>query len=284
MQDEIKNKLNKINDLSTLSVVAQNVIQLTQSPKTSALQVGDAISQDPALSSKVLRLANSTFYGFPRKIVTISSAIVILGFSNIRNIAITASIANLVPLKKDNGYFDRLEFWKHSLACGITSRLLAKRSGMKNIEEVFLWGLLHDLGKIVLDEYFKEEFVRAISLAKEKDILLRDAEEEIFGIDHAAVGGMMGEIWNLPQTLLKAIRFHHNPSLANESMRMVALVHLSDVFCRAIGLNDGGDSKIPLINTDAWNLFKCNKQLIKNLFSEMEQEIANSTDFLTFLE
>jgi len=99
MKEEIENKLNKIKDLTTLPVVAHNVIQLTQSPKSSALQVGDAISQDPALSSKVLRVANSAFYGFPRKIATISSAIVILGFANIRNIVLTASIANMVPLK-----------------------------------------------------------------------------------------------------------------------------------------------------------------------------------------
>lgn len=284
MKEEIENKLNKIKDLTTLPVVAHNVIQLTQSPKSSALQVGDAIAQDPALSSKVLRVANSAFYGFPQKIATISSAIVILGFANIRNIVLTASIANMVPLKGGSGHFDRLDFWKHSLACGITSKLLAKRSGMKNVEEVFLWGLLHDLGKIVLDEYFKEEFACVISLAEREGILIKYAEEEIFGVDHAAVGAIVGEKWNLPQALLKVIRFHHNPPLANESMRMVALVHLSDVLCRAIGMGDGGDSKIPLINADSWKLFKCNKQLIKNLFSEMEQEIANATDFLSFLE
>lgn len=280
----LENRLAKITDLPTLSVVANNIVQITQSPKSSALEVGRAISQDQALVSRILRIANSTFYGFPGKITTIPHAVVILGFTNIRNLVLTASISKMFSSKGGDGDFDREGFWKHSVACGVTSKLIAKRLGLKNLEEVFIWGLLHDVGKLVLDTYFNEEFTRVVCLVKEKEILLRDAEQKLLGFDHAAVGASVADRWNLPPALIKAIRFHHNPTQANESMRMVAIVHLADVFCRAIGIGNGGDSKIPCINEESWKLLRLNKRTIKKLFSEMEQAIANAKVLLAFVK
>ncbi len=280
----LENRLAKIIDLPTLSIVANNIILITQNPKSSALEVGRAISQDQALVSKILRIANSTFYGFPRKISTIPHAVVILGFANIRNLVLTASIFDTFQSKEGDGYFDREGFWKHSLACGVTSKLIAKRLGIKNLEEVFIWGLLHDLGKLILDAYFREDFTRVVFLVKEKEILIRDAEQQLLGFDHAAVGSLVANKWNLPPAVIKAIRFHHNPPLANESMRIVAIVHLADILCRAIGMGNGGDSKVPSINEDSWKLLRLNKQIIKRLFLEMEQEITNAKALLAFIK
>lgn len=279
-----KIKLERINDLPTLPVVANNIIQITRNPKTSALEVGKAISQDPALTSKVLKSANSAFYGFPRKISTITHAIVILGFANIRNIVLTASIFDVLASKGGDGKFDREGFWQHSLACGITSKLLAKRLGIMNADEAFIWGLLHDLGKIVLDTYFNEDFTRVVCLAREKGILIRDAEQQLLGSDHAEVGAAVADKWNLPPILIKVIRFHHNPPLANESMRMAAIVHLADVLCRAIGVGNGGDSKVPRIDEGAWKLLNPNRQVIKSLFLEMEQRVASADGFSSFMK
>ena len=280
----LENRLAKIIDLPTLSIVANNIILITQNPKSSALEVGRAISQDQALVSKILRIANSTFYGFPRKISTIPHAVVILGFANIRNLVLTASIFDTFQSKEGDGYFDREGFWKHSLACGVTSKLIAKRLGMKNLEEVFIWGLLHDLGKLILDAYFREDFTRVVFLVKEKEILIRDAEQQLLGFDHAAVGSLVANKWNLPPAVIKAIRFHHNPPLANESMRIVAIVHLADILCRAIGMGNGGDSKVPSINEDSWKLLSLDKQIVKRLFLEMEQEITNAKALLAFIK
>jgi len=280
---DLDNRLQRISDLPSLSVVANNIIQITQNPKSSALQVGKAISQDPALVSRILRIANSTFYGFPRAITTIPHAVVILGFANIRNLVLTSSIIQVFSSKQGNGYYDRGGFWKHSLACGVTSKLIAKRLGIKNLEEVFIWGLLHDLGKLVLDTYFHEDFARAVSAASSHEMLIRDAEQQVLGFDHAVVGGMVADKWSLPPALIKVIRFHHSPSQAFESMRIVSIVHLADVFCRALGLGNAGDRKVPLIHEPSWNLLGFNKPMIKDLFSKMEQEIANSEPFLDFV-
>ncbi len=273
----------RIKDLPTLPVVANNIIQIVQNPRSSALEVGKAISQDQALASRVLRTANSAFYGFPGKITTITHAIVILGFANVRNIVLTASIFDIFS-SKGNGNFDREGLWEHSLACGVASKLIAKRLGIKNLEEVFIFGLLHDLGKLVLDRYFNEEFVRVVGSVREKGILMKDAERELLGIDHAAVGGMVAEKWGLPPVLVKAIRFHHNPQLAMESMRIVAIVHLADIICRAIGIGDGGDAKIPCVDRRSWELLDINKQILKKLFLETEQEMESAKDIISLVK
>jgi len=281
---DLENRLAKIVDLPTLSVIANNIVQITQNPHSSALEVGRAISQDPALVSRILRIANSTFYGFPGTITTVAHAVVILGFVNIRNLVLTASIFKMFSSDAEDGYFDREGFWKHSLACGVTSKLIAKRLGIKNVEEVFIWGLLHDVGKLILDTYFREEFIQVVCMVLEKEILMRDAEQELLGFDHAAVGGIVADKWNLPPAVIKAIRFHHDPVQARESMRMVAIVHLADVLCRAIDIGNGGDNKIPCINEESWKLLGLNKQRIKRLFSEMEHEIENAQALLTHVK
>jgi HD-like signal output (HDOD) protein len=283
VQTDLRTRLTKlsenIKDLPTLPVVANNVIQITQNPKSSALEVGKAISQDQALTSKVLRMANSAYYGFPQKITTINHAIVILGFSTIRNLVLAVSVFDM--FSKRSGNFDREGFWKHSLACGVTAKLIAKRLGINNFEEIFISGLIHDLGKLVLDGYFGEEFTRVIDLVKVKGILIREAEQELLGLDHAAVGGLLAHKWNLPPPLLKGIRFHHNPPQAGESMRVAAIVHVADVLCRAAGMGNGGDPKVPCVNDQSWKLVNLNRQLLVKLFSEVEKELAVAGELLT---
>ncbi len=279
-QVKLEQNFAKIDDLPSLSTTANNVIRITQNPKSSAGDVGKAISHDQSLTTKVLKTANSSYFGFPKKISTITHAIVILGFAHIKNIVLTTSIMDMFPSKGKNEVFDRHEFWKHSLACAITADLIARRLGMQNLEEIFICGMLHDIGKIVLDTYLNDEFTNAVKLANEKGILLKNAETQIMSLDHSLVGGFVAEKWNLTPTLTKAIKFHHNPSFANESMRIVAIVHVADVLCRTIGIGNGGDRKVPRIDEESWKLLEFNKQALKRLFLEMEQQVSIADDFI----
>lgn len=282
--NSLEKRLARVKELSTLPIVVNNVIHINQNPKSSALEMGKAISQDQALTANVLKMVNSAFYGFPRKITTITHAIVILGFVNIKNVVLTTSIFEMFTSKKKDGQFDIEGFWKHSLACGVASRAIAKRLGMGNLEEIFLLGLLHDLGKLVMHKYFSDEYSQVVSLVKEKDILIRDAEKKVMGFEHAHVGYLVGNNWNLPPALLKIIRYHHNPTRVIESKRIVAIVHVADVLCRAINLGNAGDAKIPAANKECWEFLNLDKQTVKDLFSEMEQESVKAYDLLAFSE
>lgn len=278
--EAIQERLAKIRDLATLPVVAGNVIQLTRNPRASARDVGKAISQDPALAARVLRTANSAFYGFPSKITTIPYAIVVLGFNNIRNIVLSTTLRGVIGSKGGSDAFDREAFWKHSLACGIAARQLAERLGLKNTEEAFMWGLLHDLGKLVMDMYLAKEYAKVARHAADKGILIRQAEMELLGFDHCAVGSQVAEKWNLPPSLIQAIRYHHDPEKAGSPSRIAAIVQMADILCRAIGMGNGGDRKIPSACEKSLALLSPDKQMIKSLFYEMEREFESATAFL----
>ena len=282
--NSFEKRLNRVKELSTLPVVVSNVIRINQNPKSSAMEMGKAISQDQALTANVLKMVNSAFYGFPRKISTITHAIVILGFANIKNVVLTTSIFEMFGSKKKDGQFDIEGFWKHSLACGVASKAIAKRLGMRNLEEVFLWGLLHDLGKLVMYKYFRDEYRQVVSLVKEKDILIRDAEKKVMGLEHSDVGYLVGNNWNMPPALLKIIRYHHNPTRVIESKRIVAIVHVADVLCRAIGLGNAGDAKIPAANKECWEFLDLDKQAVKDLFTEIERESIKANTLLASTE
>ncbi len=270
----------RIRDLPTLPIVAINILQHTNNPKASALQIGGMIRQDPALASRVLKMANSAFYGFPGKISTISRAVTMLGFDDVRNIVLASSVFEMFPARKTDADFDPEGFWMHSIGCAVTSRVIGKKMGMENLEEVFICGLLHDIGKLVLHKYYKKDFSGVLHLIKEQEILMRDGEQELLGLDHAEVGGKLAWKWNLPKIIRVAIRFHHNPPLAHESKTIAAIVHSSDILCRAIRIGNAGDRKIPCINKDAWKLLGLNKQVIRRLFSEIEKEVARAKTLL----
>jgi HD-like signal output (HDOD) protein len=155
---------------------------------------------------------------------------------------------------------------------------------MQSFEESFIWGLLHDFGKIVLATHFTEEFTQALQVMQENGIHLREAEGKILGADHAEVGGIVADKWNLPPALIKSIRFHHDPPMANESMRMAAIVHIADILCRAIGLGNGADNKVPEINEESWKLLNMDKAVVKKLLAQIENELASAMAFLSIVK
>lgn len=277
---ELKRKLSRIKNLPTLPTVVHHVLKLLQNPESTAHEIGEAISQDQALATKVLRTANSAFYGFPRKITTINYAIVVLGLNNIKNIVLSAAIIGSFSTSKNDAVFNRQSFWKHSLACGIIAKKLSIHLGMKNNEEVFMWGLLHDFGKVILDNFFHEEFVQAVELSRSRKIPLKDAEVEIFGFNHAGVGALLLKRWAMPLSLVNAVEFHHNPQEDYKAFRMASIVHSADYLCRRIGIGSGGDSMVPILDKKAWVLMGISSEQVGTMSRDVLEEFNTATEFL----
>ncbi len=279
----ILHKIETISSIPTLPTVIERITRLLQNPKTSAEEIGKAITTDQALATKVLKLVNSAFYGFPGKISTITHAIVILGFSTIKNVVLTASIFEAFHKKGDeSAVFDLEQFWTHSIACGAAAQSIAKHLGFNDKEECFIAGLLHDLGKLILCQYLPEEFDKILALAKEKKILFFESEQELFDVTHQEIGAFLTQRWNLPQNLQNAVKFHHNPQPSCDYYMMTAIVHCADIFVRALDFGNGGDDKIPAMSENVWKSFGFEDSSLLTLFDAIHDEIDKATIFLQF--
>lgn len=276
----LKQRLQSINTLPTLPSVIVKMTELLQNPSTSAEEVGRAIKTDQALASKVLKLVNSAFYGFPGKIGTITHAIVILGFSTVKNIVLTASI--LDAFKKDTAdenEFNPENFWVHSIACGAAAQCIARTVGSNEKEECFIAGLIHDIGKIILYKYMPEEFLRTIHKSRSEKKLFFQSEKELFDITHQEIGSELARLWRLPPHLKNAIAYHHNPSTKREGYKITTIVHCADIFVRALDYGNGGDDKVPLIDEEVWRNLGLESISLTALFDNIRDEVNKAGIF-----
>jgi len=284
---DLRNFVKNIRHLPTLPPIVTEINCLTDNPKSSASDMCNLISKDMAVSSKILRAVNSAYYGFSQPITDIKNAIVCLGFEAVRDIALSIAIFEKLGRKGKVGQFDRTKFWEHSLGVGITAKIIAGKVSYKSSNEVFISGILHDMGKVVLDMYTPEEFIVTIDKTFKEDILLYNAEKEVYGFTHSEVGRWLAEVWKLPGSLCETIGYHHTPLpvLAKADFDMTAIIHLADIFTRAIGIGNGGDNQIPEINKAVSLHYQSllDGDLSK-LFEEVRTEMLRARAFLSFLE
>lgn len=284
LQEKLKRITDKIVGLPTLPSMLQNINRLMLNPRTSAKEVAQLISSDPAIASKVLRVVNSSFYGFPNRISTITHAIVILGFNTVKSIVLSSTIFDVFKGEQARASFDRGNFWRHSVGCGAASRAVGRLVGYSALEEIFIAGLLSDIGKIVLDQFLHEHFSKIMDSVRTRNCLLLQAEQETLGITHAEVGAWLFEKWNMSKGLIEAIRFHHNPAMAGEHQRLASIVHLGDILVRAVRFGSGGDNKIPPISDVAWGALGLDVGQIDRLLADTGEEIDKAMVFLDFIQ
>lgn len=281
-KSKLKELIAKIEKLPTLPVVVARINAMVQNPKTSAREVGQAIATDPSLSARVLRLVNSAFFGFPSQISSVSHATTILGFNAIQNLALSATVFQLF---RDGGeeLFDRRAFWEHSLGVGVISRILAEKVRYPEKEEAFTAGLIHDVGKIVLDQFVHEEFRAVMNMVRANDMLLYEAESKILGLNHANVGYILSQKWNLPKKIQEPLSYHHAPGLSKYNPQLTGIVHLADILCRALKYGNGGDNKVPQLDRAAVADFKIGSSDIEQIKTMADKEIEKAEVFLEMM-
>jgi len=199
-------------ELLSLPQTLVEVLKIARDEKSSAEQLARVLMHDPALTAKVLRVVNSPFYGVQREVTTLSKAVVMLGLRQVTALALSASIYNLT--QKWDTKIDRVRFWRHSLEVAIASRMIAETIGYPHTEEVFVAGLLHDIGLLILEKSFPEDFASLYQKAQKGESTI-EIEEEIWGTNHARVGQFLLEQWNIPQAICDAVGHHHNQYPAN---------------------------------------------------------------------
>ncbi len=291
LSPEIRTKIidliGDLESLPTLPHVAAQVMELAMSSKTSVKEISKILESDPALTSKVLKVANSAFYGLKQQVNSLELALVVLGMSEISHLVMSVSVFSAFPDIPGKQTFDRERFWIHSAGCGHFARIIMRKLGSPALSgEVFVGGLLHDIGKVVLDEMAHEVFTDIFTRAQEEDRAIYDVEKEVLGFTHEEVGLVLAEKWNLPPAIQEAISCHHHPEEAEVSPLTVAVVRIADLFCKAKDIGYGGDRKGFVLAEDiSWALVQKIKPELADLdverFTfELDNEIDKVKEFI----
>lgn len=267
-------KLKNIQDLPTLPVVMTKLSETIANQNCCAKDIVDILNNDPAIATKILKTVNSPlFCTGKQRIDSLQYAIVRLGFKEVQNIALSTAIVKMFENKKGK-LFNIKEFWKHSMFTSLVAIELGKRLPDLKLksDELHIAGLLHGIGKIILDSYFSDDFEKSMSLSLNGNIPLYNAEEIIMGINHCELGYMIALNWNLPDVAVHAIRFYHAPNEAPEKHRdIVHVINISDylVSCNDFGIS--GEVTTPNLNKTSWEQISLNASEVQDVIESVKQ-------------
>jgi diguanylate cyclase (GGDEF)-like protein/putative nucleotidyltransferase with HDIG domain len=277
----------RIDSIPTLPLTLYALREATTAEDAAALDVTRFVESDPALTAKVLRVINSPFYGLRCKISTLSHAIAMLGLPAIRKLA--EGIAIFGEVHSDITKLDKLRWWQNSLAVAASARSIAAEVGYDLPEEAFIAGLLHDVGKLLIDVFAPDEYVRVLAVAGGDPTLVPAEERGTFGMDHAQLGALVAEQWNLPKILRDAIQFHHEPpervsGFPLKHRELVGIVSAAEKLCRARGFGVEESSEAPEDPVSVGGEGSLTGDQVERVLDDIQGEfdrVANSLGFET---
>ena len=270
VQDLVKNA----SDLVSLPEVSLRVNEIANDPDSTADDMGKVISQDPALVARMLKIANSAFYGVSNEVETITRAIAILGTKKIRDLVISTAASDTfdgIP----NNLITMQDFWHHSLYCALLAQILAKKSKKIKSESIFIAGLLHDIGQLLMFNKLPEKSHETILLLMEgtEELETYEAERHVFGFDHMEVGAELIKKWKLAPVLQECIEFHHVPQNAKNFPAEVALINIANAVAVMADFNSMNEDDIPMINPISWELTGLSKNDLPEAIKQAQEEI-----------
>ncbi len=265
----------RIDEISTLPQVAFRVMEVANDPDSGAADLKDVMEGDAALSARVLRCVNSSAYATRTRITNLQQAIAYLGLKQIRNLAMTASVSELFKKDEAIGPYRRSELWKHLVSVGICARLIALRRKLRDFEDAFLAGLLHDVGIVLEDQHAHEAFCRTIRGLNEQQTLTAVEMREL-GFDHTQLGEQVAKAWNFPESTVAAIRYHHaSVSYRGEAIDIVRCVEVANLLCTLTGASSVG-MKLVRVSQPALTGLSLTREDIAVLAADLKEELAQN--------
>ena len=274
-EQAVNNALKEISHIATLPEVTLRIIELVEDPSSTAQDLHEVISNDPALCSRILKVVNSSFYGLPGQIASINRAIVMLGLNAVKNIAIAASLAKLFRGGELTPFFSAKELWDHSNAVAIASKMISDRLGMGLGDEAYLAGLIHDIGIMVEMQYDRSNLIDALDrcnadVSGTPSVSLLDTEEEVFGASHQDFGKGLCEKWKFPTPFMAAAGYHHRPTEApTEAKKIVYVVHAADKIAGMIETGFRLDNQSVEIQREVMEDLKLTQEVIEEVFNAL---------------
>lgn len=277
--------IDKVTSLPTLPGVIHKVLSLVQNEATSARALGNLIAYDQAISSRLLKVANSAYYGFMREIATVQHAIVILGFKEVKSLTLGITVFDAINKTNNESSLTREDFWMHSIGCALAGQIICQKTKEADAETTFTAALLHDIGKLVLDSFFTQEYGKVLEKVYTNGISIVEAEEEVMGFNHADTGGLLCNRWKFPSMLVSPISFHHQLEKVDQKhMQITSIVHLADILCKQAQIGNGGDNKIPPLHSLAKKHLKLEKGDLDKIVEELKLEEEKAKSFLRAIQ
>lgn len=278
MQINITELVRDVGSLVTLPDVFIRINHLVEDPNSNIADIAKVVAQDPSFTVRLLRVANSSFYGLSSTVDTVPKAVAIIGTSQIRSLALATSVASSFD-GLPNTLVSMEHFWRHSLYCALAARILAKLSRKCDPDAAFTAGLLHDIGELVIFNRLPQQAKDALLLVLDSadELPVYQAEEQILGFDHAQVGGELARQWKLPPMLEECIEFHHNTSSATRFPQAVALVHIANILALMAELKTLDPSDVSPIDPKAWEIVGLNPgEVIETTVNEAQEEVVEA--------
>lgn len=283
-QQIVAKALAKIGDIATLPEVTVRIIKVVEDPKSTARDLHAIIKNDPPLTAKLLKVVNSAFYGLPGQISNIDRAIVLLGLRAVKNIAIATSVMRLLKGIRPIPGFDPKQLWRHCLAVGVATRMIFDKVDKNLLEEAFLAGLIHDIGIIVAFQAYSDSFADLIVKVQEEGVSWCQAETDILGVDHQALGMGLASKWKFPMGLRAAIGYHHCPDRVSEDHRVFAYaVRLADMIAcvdrKGMSLTIRDDEAV--VTPQLMEIIGLTDQDVEHLRADLDDAMTQAEDALS---
>ena len=260
-------------ELASLPDVYSQIVEVMNSPRSSAAQLAEMVSKDTSLASRLLKLVNSAFYGFPSRIDSITRAVTLIGTNELTTMALGISVVN--AFKDIPGGLMSVEgFWRHSIACGIFARLLAAHKIGTSAEQLFVGGLLHDIGRMVMLQQIPAAYAEVLKQARREQTLLVVSEKQLLGFDHTDVGCLLCKEWRFSKALEEMINCHHLPGRGRYALNG-CLIHLADIMAKVyfVGQAECGCVMISSLQEKAWDSLGLSPSVLLPIFSQAERQI-----------
>jgi putative nucleotidyltransferase with HDIG domain len=279
-EDKVRHIMAKVRSFPGMPATAARLIPLLQNPDSSASQIEDLLRYDPGLTANILKLTNSAYFGLPTRVSSVRQAIMLLGWKRLLQLTMTMCMSALMK-KPLLGYdLSGGELWRHSVAVSVAADILVKSLSITDADEVFTAALLHDIGKIVLGEYVQEDLGKIEQMVG-KGISFEVAEFIVLGTNHAQIGARILQNWSLPQELVNAVNWHHDPDHCDHCCLLSDVVHVANVLGRMIGYGNGRNGQTVEPDFEVIERLGIGNGHMEKLAEKTLQEVTRLSEMLT---
>lgn len=278
-EEKLRHIMTQVKSFPGMPATAARLMPLLQNPDSSASKIEEILKYDPGLTANILKLTNSAYFGLPSRVSSVRQAIMLLGWKRLLQLVMTMCMSALMK-KPVPGYdLPRGELWRHSVAVSVAADLLVKSLSISDADEVFTAALLHDIGKLILGDYVQEDLEKIEGMVT-KGISFEVAEYVVLGTNHATIGARILQNWSLPQELVNAVSWHHDPESCDHYCLLSDVVHVANIVGRRVGFGKGRDGQALEPSLEVAECLGINQNHIDTLAEQTLQEVGRLAEIL----